>query len=144
MHLSPTNQTANVGTPVTVDIVYLAGGVEGVEFRTLFNPAMLQVLSVTSGSAFPWTNFVAGKNFIDNTNGLLGYGVAGPSARLGVIAVLPAADSRIDYPMACPVPGSKKWALRASKTTETFALTAGRKFDGTRAASDWAPALRYR
>ncbi len=83
--LNPSTQTVNVGTPVTVDVVYAIGTAQygttyGVDLRIDFDATKLRVDSVTTGSSSPFTTLVAGKNVFDNTTGLLRYGATGPAA----------------------------------------------------------------
>jgi HYR domain/Cohesin domain len=80
--LSPSSQTVSVGTPCTVDLVFAIGTDQygttyGIDATIDFDPTKVQVVSVTTGSASPFTNLMPGKNSVDNTIGSLEYAATG-------------------------------------------------------------------
>ena len=81
--VSPTAQTVAVGDTFTVDINFEVGdttyGVtSGMETRVGFDPAVLQVVSVSTGGSSPYTTLIPGYGGVDNIGGVLSYGARGP------------------------------------------------------------------
>ncbi len=87
--LSPSSQTAVVGTPCSVDIVLAvpAGGyvAYGIDATVNFDPSLLQVASVTPGGSSPFTN--VGTNTVDNTNGSVRFAATGSNVSNATFAV---------------------------------------------------------
>ena len=76
--LNPNSQSCDVGSPCTVDLVFTPGdgsfgATIGVDIKVTFDPALLQVTSITGAGAYP-TEVI---NTFDNTLGVLQYKAEG-------------------------------------------------------------------
>jgi hypothetical protein len=78
--LNPNSQTAAVGTPFSVDVVFAVGSAQygqtyGIEAWLAFDPNILQVASISNGSSSPFTT--VGTNTFNNALGILDFQASG-------------------------------------------------------------------
>ncbi len=90
----PLNQSASVGTPFSVNIAFAVSGSQpygagfGIDAQIGFDPAKLQVVSVSAAPSSPWTTPISGApTGFDNVAGTARYAGTGPARSGSAFAV---------------------------------------------------------